>query len=63
MTAADFRATLSSLGLSQVGAARLLGVTDRVVRMWVAGDRPVPVLVARVLLLVASGKLTLDDLR
>ena len=62
MTPADFRATLDRLGLSQLAAARLLRVTGRVVRMWVAGDRPVPFLVARVLTLLASGKLTPDDL-
>jgi hypothetical protein len=49
MTPSDFRNTLESLGLSQVGASRLFGVTDRIVRMWIAGDRPVPVLVGKVL--------------
>lgn len=62
MTADELRSTLDSLSLSQLGAARLLRVTGRVVRMWVAGDRPVPFLVGRVLTLMLAGKLTPDDL-
>ena len=63
MNPSDFRATLKSLGLSQVGASRLFGVTDRIVRMWGVGDRPVPDLVAKVLRLVVAGKISLDDVR
>lgn len=57
MTPHDFRNTLTHLGLSQVGVARVLGVSDRVVRMWIAGDRPIPELVGRVMRLMAAGKL------
>jgi DNA-binding transcriptional regulator YiaG len=42
MTAAQLRAILDRLGLSQVGAARFLDVDDRTVRRWIAGDIAVP---------------------
>ena len=38
MTALEYRATLSRLGLTQTGAARLLGVTGRTSRRWAAGE-------------------------
>jgi DNA-binding transcriptional regulator YiaG len=42
MTADDYRATLSRLGLTQGGAARLLGVTPRASRSWALGERAIP---------------------
>lgn len=63
MTATDFRNTLASLGLSQSEASRVLGVTSRAVRMWVAGDRAVPEPLAKLVKLLASGKVTVDDVR
>jgi DNA-binding transcriptional regulator YiaG len=42
MSAADFRAALARLGLSQSEAARRCGVNPRTVRRWIAGDRPIP---------------------
>lgn len=38
MTAKQYRAAIAALGLSQVGAARFLGVGDRTSRRWAAGD-------------------------
>jgi len=38
VTALEYRATLSRLGLTQTGAARLLGVTGRTSRRWAAGE-------------------------
>lgn len=46
MTPADYRTTLSALGLSQVGAARLFGVAERTSRRWALGEQPVPRAVA-----------------
>lgn len=43
--ATRLRATLIALGLSQRGAARLLGLDERTVRRWCAGDSPVPTVV------------------
>jgi predicted transcriptional regulator len=63
VTATEFRDALSGLGLSQVRAAMLFGVSDRVVRMWIAGDRAVPELVARVVRLAVSGRFDLDLLQ
>ena len=34
MTAREYRAALAALGLTQVGAARLLGVNDATSRRW-----------------------------
>jgi hypothetical protein len=45
MTPTDFRAALTRLGLSQVGAARALGITDRSVRRYASGAQPVTRLV------------------
>jgi DNA-binding transcriptional regulator YiaG len=49
MSPADLRACLGRLGLSQLGAARLLGVDGRTVRKWVGGERGVPPPVVRLL--------------
>jgi DNA-binding transcriptional regulator YiaG len=49
MTAADLRTLLNSLGLSQVGAARLLGKNPRTVRKWVLDEAPVDETAARFL--------------
>jgi transcriptional regulator with XRE-family HTH domain len=48
MTSADYRATLAALGLTQVGAAKLLGVAPRTSRRW-ARDKEAPPPVARFL--------------
>ncbi len=42
MTPKQFRAALKRLGLTQVGAARRLGVNPRTVRFWVAGTYRIP---------------------
>jgi DNA-binding transcriptional regulator YiaG len=42
MSAADLRAALARLGLSQSEAARRFGVNARTVRRWIVGDRPIP---------------------
>ncbi len=42
MTTTDLRETLARLGLSQTGAARLLGVDARTMRRWLAGEREMP---------------------
>lgn len=52
----EYEAALKALGLSQVGAARMLGVAERTSRAWVSGFRPVPEPVARFLqFLIAEG--------
>jgi DNA-binding transcriptional regulator YiaG len=41
MTADEYREAIGMLGLSQVAAARLLGVDERTSRRWVSGEREV----------------------
>jgi hypothetical protein len=53
MTKDDYRAILEALGLSQVAAAKVLGIADRTSRAYALGERPVPqpvVLVLRLLM-------------
>lgn len=42
MTANEYREALAALGLSQVGAARLLAVNERTSRRWADGEQDVP---------------------
>lgn len=61
MTPLQFRAALSRLDISQVGAARLVGANPRTARHWAAGDRGVPECVAILLRLMVAGKITVQD--
>lgn len=61
MTGADFRATIALLGLSQLGAARLLGVDGRTVRRWISGERDVPEPAARFLRYMIRAGVTPDE--
>lgn len=57
MTPDEYRETIEKLGLSQVAAARLLGVDDRTSRRWASGERDVPPPAQRFLrYLIATGK-------
>ena len=49
VTADEYRAAIARLDLSQVAAARLLGVDDRTSRRWATGERDVPPPVQRFL--------------
>jgi len=42
MTPDEYRQAIERLGLSQVAAARLLGVDARTSRRWASGERDVP---------------------
>lgn len=56
MTAAEYRAAIARLGLSQVKAGHLLGVDPRTSRAYALGERPVPYVVALALgLMLAMG--------
>lgn len=60
MTANQFRAILSRLDLTQVGAARLLGVNDTTVRRWARyGVEGTAVILLR---LLVAGKITQKDI-
>lgn len=57
MTADEYRDAIDKLGLSQVAAAKLLGVDDRTSRRWASGERDVPAPAQRFLqYLIATGK-------
>jgi len=57
MTSDQYRAAIETLGLSQVAAARLLGVDPRTSRRWACGERDVPAPAERFLqYLIATGK-------
>lgn len=57
MTPDEYRAAIETLGLSQVAAARLLGVDDRTSRRWASGERDVPPPAVRFLrYLIATGR-------
>jgi hypothetical protein len=62
MTSNQFRAALERLGLSQVGAAALVGADPRTGRRWALGERDVPECVAILLRLLVAGKITVEDI-
>jgi hypothetical protein len=61
VSAAQFRAALDRLGLSQLGAARLFQSNDRTVRRWAIGERSVPIGIVIVLRLMLANKITVKD--
>jgi hypothetical protein len=63
MTAKEYLAALDRLGLSQVGAAPLIGLSRRQAQRLAAGESKVPPAIAKLLRLVLAGKISLDDLR
>ena len=63
MTPAQFRSALKKLAISQVKVASLLGIDQRTVRRYAAGDAEIPESVAIILRLLLSGKIKLEDLR
>lgn len=57
VTPDEYRAAIDKLGLSQVAAARLLGVDERTSRRWANGERDIPAPAVRFLqYLIATGK-------
>jgi len=61
MSPDQIRIAIDRLSLSQRGAARLLGVDERTVRKWVAGDAKIPQSAAMVLNISNKFDLTPDD--
>lgn len=62
MTPTDYRATLKAAGLSQARLSRLLDVDKGTPNRWAMGSRAVPRAVALLLILLASGRVTVDEL-
>jgi DNA-binding transcriptional regulator YiaG len=63
MSGAQMQAALDATGFSQVGFARTIKVSDRTVRGWIAGNWPVPRVVAMLLNLMIKTQSTKEDLR
>jgi hypothetical protein len=62
VTGRQFKAAIRRLKLSQMGAARLLGVDSRTARRWVLDERRIPEAVVIVLELMLAGKATVADI-
>lgn len=61
MTPSQYRAALSKLDLTQVGAARLFGVNEATSRRWAAsGVHGTVVIMLRLLM---AGKITVEDIQ
>lgn len=58
MTPDEYRIAIEALGLSQIAAARLLGVDPRTSRKWACGERDVPEPAARFLRYLIATKKT-----
>lgn len=57
MTSDEYREAIDRLGLTQGGAARLLGVDERTSRRWANGERDIPPPAQRFLrYLMATGR-------
>lgn len=63
MTHTEYREAIESLGLSQVGAARLFGVDPRTSRRWALGELPVPRAVELALKLMLKHGVTVADVQ
>lgn len=62
VTAKQFNLALERLSLSQVGAGKMLGITDRTVRNYAAGDSEIPEPTAKLIRLALAGKVSTDDI-
>jgi DNA-binding transcriptional regulator YiaG len=63
MTAQKFRDTIAKLGLSQVKAAHVLGITPRSARRWAMGAVKIPAPASKLLHLMKDGKVTEKEVR
>ncbi len=63
MTPHQFRTVITKVGLSQVQAAHVLGVTPRTARRWALGEVKVPSPAAKLLRLMQAGKILEKDVR
>jgi hypothetical protein len=61
MNRTEFSKAIDALGLTQVGAARFLGVDPRTCRRYVAGELPLPPAAAMLLRVMLAHGLAPDD--
>ena len=62
MTRKQYLAAIGKLGLSQIGAGRMLGLSKRQAQRLASGESPIPETIARLLLLMDYNELTEEDL-
>lgn len=62
MTPNQYRAAIAALGLSQVRAAKFLGIAERTSRSYALGEFPVPRVVAMLLSIMVSRQIVPSDL-
>ena len=62
MTPTKYKAAISKLEISIVGAAPFFGISRRQAQRIASGESPVPKLVEKVLTLLLAGKLKKEDL-
>jgi DNA-binding transcriptional regulator YiaG len=63
MTPLQFRTHITKLGLSQVQAAHVLGVTPRTARRWALGEVRVSPPAAKLLRLIHAGEVSVKKVR
>lgn len=63
MSPTQYRAAIDKLELSQVKAAKLVGVDERTSRRWALGQTSVPEAVAILLRLLMAKKITIEDVK
>jgi DNA-binding transcriptional regulator YiaG len=63
MTSHQFRTVITKVGLSQVQAAHVLGVTPRTARRWALDEVKVSSPAAKLLRLIQAGKISVKDVR
>jgi DNA-binding transcriptional regulator YiaG len=61
MTPAQLQTALDRIGLSQRGGARFLGVDERTMRKWIAGEARIPEAAAKLLRLMIKLGLRPED--
>jgi DNA-binding transcriptional regulator YiaG len=63
VTPQELRTILQRLGLTQAGAAAVLGVSERAVRAWADGYRNVPAPAQKLLRLMLEGTVTAEQVQ
>jgi DNA-binding transcriptional regulator YiaG len=63
MTAHQFRTIIAKIGISQVQAAHILGVTPRTARRWALDEVNVSPTAAKLLRLIRDGEVTIKKVK
>jgi hypothetical protein len=61
MTGNEYRAAIRRLGLSQAGAARLLGVNETTSRRWIKDKHPIPISADLLLRVMVAHRITPEN--